>query len=106
MSLPTLSPNDYHGLEMKDLNDFERKSRWECISSDDDEKDNSFGSESGSTTNSLSTSSSESESDKKVNENSNEWMKEVNKHNPMSASSSRGMLFDLDEASGANAINN
>ena len=101
-----LSPNNHHGLEMKDLKDFERKSRQECISSDYDEKDDSFGSESGSMTSSLSTSSSESESENKVNENSNEWMKEVNKHNPMSASSSQGMPFDLDEASGTNAIGN
>ena len=88
MSLPTLSPNDHHGLETKNLKDFERKSRRECISGDDDEKDDSFGSESGSMTSSPSTSSSESESDKKVNENRNEWIKEVNKHNLISASSS------------------
>ena len=33
-------------------------------------------------------------------------MKEVKKHNPVSASSSQGMLYDLDEASGTNAIDN
>jgi hypothetical protein len=106
LSLPTLSSDDNHDLETTDVRESERKSRREAIPGDDDEKDDSFGSESSSTTSSSSTSSSESESDKKVDENSNESIKEIKKHAPTSASSSLGTPFDLDEASGTDAIDN